>query len=253
VQRRHQAQRRVHPGQPAGRAARQCARLLHGWWVPGRRARGAGAGPRLLREAETLEQGRRGPTQAALDAAACSSPAGCRARQAPTLLPAAPAPRPPTPCCAPPPLPGDDAPRLKPDPAIYSIAAERMGVSPAECVVVEDSIVGLKAATGAGMRCVITYTRSTRDQVGAAEPGGAGGAGGEGEGGGRGGGGALRRASPSAQAAGKLLRTEPACPCRRASDRRGTAQGARRGGCAQSPQECVHARAGLLPCLDDCV
>jgi hypothetical protein len=62
-------------------------------------------------------------------------------------------------------LPGDDAPRLKPDPIIYTTAAERMGVLPSECLVVEDSVVGLKAATGAGMRCIITYTRSTRDQV----------------------------------------------------------------------------------------
>ena len=32
------------------------------------------------------------------------------------------------------------------------------------CVVIEDSIVGLKAAKGAGMRCIITYTESTENE-----------------------------------------------------------------------------------------
>ena len=43
-------------------------------------------------------------------------------------------------------------------------AAEKLGVEPSECVVVEDSAIGLAAATGAGMRCVITYTPSTESQ-----------------------------------------------------------------------------------------
>lgn len=56
---------------------------------------------------------------------------------------------------------GDDVAKLKPDPLIYTTAAERINIDPSRCVVVEDSIVGLKAAKGAGMRCVITYTTST--------------------------------------------------------------------------------------------
>jgi HAD superfamily hydrolase (TIGR01509 family) len=56
---------------------------------------------------------------------------------------------------------GDDVAKLKPDPLIYSTAAERLQIDPSKCVVIEDSIVGLKAAKGAGMRCVITYTTST--------------------------------------------------------------------------------------------
>ena len=59
-------------------------------------------------------------------------------------------------------LAGNDVAKLKPDPLIYSTAAEAMGVDPGECMVVEDSVVGLTAALGAGMRCVITYTGSTR-------------------------------------------------------------------------------------------
>lgn len=34
---------------------------------------------------------------------------------------------------------------------------------PERCVVVEDSLVGLRAAKGAGMKCIITYTESTKD------------------------------------------------------------------------------------------
>ena len=45
-----------------------------------------------------------------------------------------------------------------------SVCAEKLNVHPSECVVVEDSTIGLAAATGAGMRCVITYTPSTKIQ-----------------------------------------------------------------------------------------
>lgn len=62
-------------------------------------------------------------------------------------------------------LAGDDVPQKKPDPMIYNKAAEHLGLDPASCVVVEDSAIGAAAAAGAGMRCVITYTRSTRDQA----------------------------------------------------------------------------------------
>ncbi|KAK9820964.1 hypothetical protein WJX81_000960 [Elliptochloris bilobata] len=61
-------------------------------------------------------------------------------------------------------LGGDDVERKKPDPSIYVMAAERLGVQPSECVVIEDSVIGVKAALGAGMRCVVTYTSSTCDQ-----------------------------------------------------------------------------------------
>jgi beta-phosphoglucomutase-like phosphatase (HAD superfamily) len=60
---------------------------------------------------------------------------------------------------------GDDVPKKKPDPLIYRVAAERLGVAPGDCCVVEDSMIGLQAALGAGMRCIITYTPSTKSQV----------------------------------------------------------------------------------------
>ncbi|PON47640.1 HAD hydrolase, subfamily IA [Parasponia andersonii] len=61
-------------------------------------------------------------------------------------------------------LAGDDVKLKKPDPSIYLTAAERLGLSGKECIVVEDSVIGLQAATGAGMSCVVTYTPSTADQ-----------------------------------------------------------------------------------------
>lgn len=56
---------------------------------------------------------------------------------------------------------GDDVVRKKPDPLIYNLARERIGISADKCVVVEDSLVGLRAAVGASMHCVITPTSST--------------------------------------------------------------------------------------------
>ena len=50
---------------------------------------------------------------------------------------------------------GDEVARAKPDPALYLLAAERLGVDPAECVAFEDSENGAKAALAAGLRVVI--------------------------------------------------------------------------------------------------
>lgn len=61
-------------------------------------------------------------------------------------------------------LAGDDVKEKKPDPSIYVTASKMLGVSERDCLVVEDSVIGLQAATTAGMSCVITYTPSTADQ-----------------------------------------------------------------------------------------
>jgi HAD superfamily hydrolase (TIGR01509 family) len=45
-------------------------------------------------------------------------------------------------------------PRPKPAPDVYLLAASRLRVEPAECVVVEDSPAGAAAAIGVGMRAV---------------------------------------------------------------------------------------------------
>jgi HAD superfamily hydrolase (TIGR01509 family) len=49
---------------------------------------------------------------------------------------------------------GDDVTRAKPDPAIYRLAAERLGLPPAACAAVEDAPNGVCSAVLAGMRAV---------------------------------------------------------------------------------------------------
>jgi beta-phosphoglucomutase-like phosphatase (HAD superfamily) len=44
------------------------------------------------------------------------------------------------------------APTSKPDPAIYRHALQILGKSPIECIAVEDSVVGVMSARGAGVR-----------------------------------------------------------------------------------------------------
>jgi HAD superfamily hydrolase (TIGR01509 family) len=56
---------------------------------------------------------------------------------------------------------GDVVAAKKPDPAIYELVLERLGTTPAETIVVEDSRNGLLAAAGAGLRCVITVSSFT--------------------------------------------------------------------------------------------
>lgn len=45
-----------------------------------------------------------------------------------------------------------EVPNGKPAPDLFLYAAKKMGVSPADCVVIEDSAMGVKAARAAGMR-----------------------------------------------------------------------------------------------------
>ena len=58
-------------------------------------------------------------------------------------------------------LAGDDVKNKKPDPEIYNRACEMLNMDKSRCIVVEDSVVGLKAAKAAGMKCIISYTSST--------------------------------------------------------------------------------------------
>ncbi|XP_038878915.1 CBBY-like protein [Benincasa hispida] len=59
---------------------------------------------------------------------------------------------------------GDVVPRKKPDPAIYILAANTLGVDPSSCVVVEDSAIGLAAAKSAGMKCIVTKSGYTAEE-----------------------------------------------------------------------------------------
>lgn len=56
----------------------------------------------------------------------------------------------------------DHVQRVKPAPDLYQLAAERLGVAPADCLVYEDSPNGIKAARAAGMRCVAVPNVLTR-------------------------------------------------------------------------------------------
>jgi beta-phosphoglucomutase len=46
----------------------------------------------------------------------------------------------------------------KPDPAVFLLAATKLGVKPDDCLVIEDSVAGIEAATRAGMRSVAVLT-----------------------------------------------------------------------------------------------
>ena len=56
---------------------------------------------------------------------------------------------------------GLDVEKKKPNPDIFLAAAEKIGVFPAECLVVEDAVNGVAAAKAAGMRCLGLTTSFT--------------------------------------------------------------------------------------------
>ena len=62
-----------------------------------------------------------------------------------------------------------DVRRGKPDPEGYRLAAGRLGVPPAECVVVEDSPPGVAAGKAAGMRVIAVLTTHAREQLALAD------------------------------------------------------------------------------------
>jgi HAD superfamily hydrolase (TIGR01509 family) len=49
---------------------------------------------------------------------------------------------------------GDDVPIGKPDPAPYLTGAHKLGLAPAQCLVIEDAPAGVASAKAAGMRCL---------------------------------------------------------------------------------------------------
>jgi HAD superfamily hydrolase (TIGR01509 family) len=51
---------------------------------------------------------------------------------------------------------GEDVARKKPDPEVYTLALQRLGVPAARCIAFEDSRNGLLAAQAAGLRVVVT-------------------------------------------------------------------------------------------------
>jgi sugar-phosphatase len=65
---------------------------------------------------------------------------------------------------------GDDVRQGKPAPEPYLVAAERMGVDAAKCVVVEDAPAGIEAAHAAGMRVIAITTTHPQDELPARGP-----------------------------------------------------------------------------------
>ncbi len=57
----------------------------------------------------------------------------------------------------------EDVRRSKPDPEPFLVAAERLGVRPSDCVVLEDAEKGVVAAKRAGMRVIAVPNGLTRD------------------------------------------------------------------------------------------
>merc|ERR1712146_633698 len=59
---------------------------------------------------------------------------------------------------------GDAVPKKKPAPDVYNLAAETMGLDKTECVVIEDSGIGNRAAKAAGMACLVTTSTYTAEE-----------------------------------------------------------------------------------------
>lgn len=59
---------------------------------------------------------------------------------------------------------GDMVKKKKPDPEIYLLAMEKLGLKPDECVVIEDSEIGTKAAKQAGCYVLCTINDYTKDE-----------------------------------------------------------------------------------------
>ena len=59
----------------------------------------------------------------------------------------------------------DEIEHPKPHPEIYILVAARLGVAPRDCLVIEDSASGVRAALAAGMWCIAVTTQLTRRGV----------------------------------------------------------------------------------------
>lgn len=64
---------------------------------------------------------------------------------------------------------GEEVVHGKPDPAVFVLAAQRLGIAPANCVVIEDALVGIEAAKRAGMPVIAVATTNPLAALGAAD------------------------------------------------------------------------------------
>jgi len=63
----------------------------------------------------------------------------------------------------------EDVVNKKPAPDIFLAAARKLGITPAECAVIEDAVNGVQAAKAAGMRCVAVAQTFPADKLAAAD------------------------------------------------------------------------------------
>ncbi len=59
----------------------------------------------------------------------------------------------------------DDVPRAKPAPDCYALAIQRLGMPPAQCVAVEDSLHGIQAARSAGAGVLAVATSELPEHI----------------------------------------------------------------------------------------
>lgn len=64
---------------------------------------------------------------------------------------------------------GEEVVHGKPDPAVFLLAAQRLGIAPPDCVVIEDALVGIEAAKRAGMRVLAVATTNPLSALDAAD------------------------------------------------------------------------------------
>ncbi len=64
---------------------------------------------------------------------------------------------------------GDRLPHGKPAPDIFLLAAERLGIAPAHCLVIEDAPAGVAAAKAANMRCLAVTNSHPASDLAAAD------------------------------------------------------------------------------------
>ena len=60
---------------------------------------------------------------------------------------------------------GSDVKNKKPDPELFLMAAARLGLDPAQCIVIEDAPDGVAAAHAAGCRCVAVTNSTGREKL----------------------------------------------------------------------------------------
>ena len=60
---------------------------------------------------------------------------------------------------------GDDVTRMKPDPEVYRLVTERLGIAPEAGIAIEDSPSGIRSALAAGLACIAVPTGYTHDGI----------------------------------------------------------------------------------------